>query len=248
MIDVEPAEMNGSGKPVGGTNPETTATFKITWIKISEPIPAESKHPNLSLAFFATLIMQTNKSTKTTIKTLAPTKPVSSAIIEKIKSDSANGKNKYFCLELNKPEPNAPPSEIANKDCTNWKPSFWLDAKGSEKATSRLSLYGSSTINNTTRRIAGTASTKKCFSFAPPINSITTIKRAMQIVMDMFGSKMISTQKIPPTNSTGKSPLNDFILSALFESTLAAKTIKANFAISEGWNVMNLKFIHLVAP
>ena len=37
-------------------------------------------------------------------------------IIEKIKSDSANGKNKYFCLELKTPTPNIPPSEIPNID------------------------------------------------------------------------------------------------------------------------------------
>ena len=28
--DVEPAEMNGNGKPVGGIEPDTTAMFKIT--------------------------------------------------------------------------------------------------------------------------------------------------------------------------------------------------------------------------
>ena len=33
---------------------------------------------------------------------MEPTNPVSSAMIEKIKSDSENGKNKYFSIILNK--------------------------------------------------------------------------------------------------------------------------------------------------
>lgn len=37
-----------------------------------------------------------------------PTKPNSSATIEKIKSDSANGKNKYFWRELKSPTPKVP--------------------------------------------------------------------------------------------------------------------------------------------
>ena len=45
-----------------------------------------------------------------------PTKPVSSAMIEKIKSDSENGKNKYFCLDLKTPVPNAPPRAMPKID------------------------------------------------------------------------------------------------------------------------------------
>ena len=150
IIDVEPAEMNGSGRPVGGTTPVTTAIFKSTWIIISEPIPAESIAPNLSGAFFAIFIMHTNKSTKIAITLSAPTKPVSSAIIAKMKSDSENGKNRYFCLEWKSPEPNIPPRDTPRSDWTNWKPSPLLEAKGSMNATSRFNLYGSMT----TKKIA----------------------------------------------------------------------------------------------
>lgn len=108
--------MNGSGKPVGGTRPVTTAIFKNTCINTKEPIPAESKAPNLSGAFFEVLIIHKNIKTNKKITNNAPTNPHSSAIIEKIKSDSANGKNKYFCLELNNPTPNTPPKEIPKRD------------------------------------------------------------------------------------------------------------------------------------
>jgi len=60
--------------------------------------------------------MQTNNKTKSNITNNEPTKPVSSAIIENIKSDSENGKNKYFCLELKIPVPNIPPSAIPRID------------------------------------------------------------------------------------------------------------------------------------
>ena len=49
IIDVEPAEINGSGSPVGGTKPVTTEIFKSTWIIIIAPIPTAKKNPNLSL-------------------------------------------------------------------------------------------------------------------------------------------------------------------------------------------------------
>lgn len=248
IIDVLPALIKGSGSPVGGTNPVTTAMFKSTWIIISDPIPTASKKPNLSGAFLATFIIAKNSKTKIIIKTKAPTKPVSSAIIEKIKSDSANGKNKNFCLELKIPDPNIPPREIPKSDWTSWNPSFCLEANGSTNATSLFSLYGSINISTTTRQIAGTDKIKKCFIFAPPTKSITTTKSAIQIVIDIFGSNIMSAQNIPPIKSTGKIPLNDFTFSALFDSKLADKTIKANLAISEGWKVINLKFIHLVAP
>lgn len=246
--DVEPALINGSGKPVGGTTPVTTATFKSIWIIIIDPIPTESKNPNLLSAIFATFKILTNNKTKIKIINKHPTKPNSSAIIENIKSDSANGRNKYFCLELKIPEPNIPPSDTAKSDWTNWNPSSLLDANGSINATSLLSLYGSIKISTATKQIAGIESIKKCLNFAPPTKSITTINAAIQIVIDIFGSKIINKQNNPPTIKIGSIPLNDFIFSSLLDKQLAAKTIKANFAISDGWKVITLKFIHLVAP
>ena len=82
-------------------------------------MPLASKQPNLSLAFLATFMMHKNNKKYIKIKHTLPKKPVSSAMIEKIKSLSANGKNKYFCLELKSPEPKNPPSEIPSSDCTN---------------------------------------------------------------------------------------------------------------------------------
>ena len=96
IIDVEPAEINGSGKPVGGTSPVTTAIFKSTWIIIIEPMPTAIKKPNLSAALFAIFTIIKNKITNKLKRKITPTKPTSSAIIERIKSDSENGKNRYF--------------------------------------------------------------------------------------------------------------------------------------------------------
>ena len=178
----------------------------------------------------------------------APTKPVSSAIIEKIKSDSENGKKRYFCLELKIPEPKKLPRAIARSDWTSWKPSFCFDANGSINATILFSLYGSIKIKATTAKIAGNIKRTKCLSFAPPIKSIETTKSATQIVMDIFGSSIIKKATIPPSARIEIMDLKDLIFSLLFDRSDAEMTIKENFAISDGWKVMNFKFIHLVAP
>ena len=46
--EVEPAEMKGSGNPVGGIEPDTTAMLRIVWIEIIAPIPKHKKAENLS--------------------------------------------------------------------------------------------------------------------------------------------------------------------------------------------------------
>ena len=46
-----------------------------------------------------------------------PTKPIYSPITERIKSDSAKGKNANFCRELKSPTPNHPPEPNAYNDC-----------------------------------------------------------------------------------------------------------------------------------
>lgn len=109
IIDVEPAEINGRGSPVGGIIPETTQRLIITWMEITLATPKTKSEPNRSRAFFA---IETNKRTrvakvKTTI--VAPKNPSSSPMIENTKSLSENGRNKYFCRELNSPTPNIPP-------------------------------------------------------------------------------------------------------------------------------------------
>ena len=58
---VEPAEINGNGKPVGGMEPVTTATLLTNCTAITVAIPDASKQPNLSVAlnaiFMAWIIM-----------------------------------------------------------------------------------------------------------------------------------------------------------------------------------------------
>ena len=77
--------MNGRGSPVGGIEPVTTAMLRIVWIEIIAPIPKHKKAENLLHAFIPTLNIFIIKIKKTNIKITHPTKPSSSAIIEKIK-------------------------------------------------------------------------------------------------------------------------------------------------------------------
>ena len=42
--EVEPAEINGSGKPVGGIEPVTTQTLRTVWIPSTQAMPM---HRNL---------------------------------------------------------------------------------------------------------------------------------------------------------------------------------------------------------
>ena len=111
--DVEPADINGSGSPVGGSAPEQTEILSNTCTAIMVVIPVARKQPNLVGAFIAIMIPRIITIKNTKIKNKQPTKPNSSAIIEKIKSLSAKGKKRYFCLELKSPTPNQPPLDNA---------------------------------------------------------------------------------------------------------------------------------------
>ena len=98
MTDVPPLEINGSGSPVGGMLPVTTAMFKRSCTPITSATPHDSRQPNLSFAF-RPILNSKNISTKyAQSKITQPKKPNSSPIMEKIKSLSANGKKRYFCL------------------------------------------------------------------------------------------------------------------------------------------------------
>ena len=46
--DEPPAETNGSGMPVTGTSPTTTAMLMKAWMQIQAVIPAASSAPNVS--------------------------------------------------------------------------------------------------------------------------------------------------------------------------------------------------------
>ena len=110
--DVEPDEMNGSGRPVGGIEPVTTATLMRVCTAMTAATPTHKRQPNRSHAPSPILISLITKTAKTTSKSPAPTNPNSSAMIENMKSLSENGKNKYFWRELNSPTPNHPPEPM----------------------------------------------------------------------------------------------------------------------------------------
>ena len=110
--DVLPAEMKGSGTPVGGNVLETTPTLTITWLAMIVTMPLASKQPNLSFACFAILTPLMISTKNISIVKTAPKSPSSSHIIAKIKSLSENGKKRYFWRELPSPTPNNPPAPI----------------------------------------------------------------------------------------------------------------------------------------
>ena len=51
--EVEPADISGSGTPVGGIDPVTTARFINTCVAIILPIPTARYRPNLSFEFLS---------------------------------------------------------------------------------------------------------------------------------------------------------------------------------------------------
>lgn len=211
--DVLPALINGSGNPVGGILPVTTAMFINTCTAITVATPVTKRAPNLSFALRAILIKQTINNTKTKMIPIAPTKPSSSPIIEKIKSLSQNGKNKYFCLELKSPTPNQPPEPREYKDWISWKPSPFGEDHGSKNAINLFIRYGSIKINAGTAITAGTPSKTKCFALIPPTNNIIISVIPKHMVMLIFGSKITSRQNKPPTAKGGKSVLKLLTLS-----------------------------------
>ena len=95
--------------PVGGIKPQTTHRFMRSWQNITAVMPNDKYVPILSFAFSAILSPIEITAKYISIRTKQPNKPVSSPIIEKIKSLSEKGRNKYFCRLLKSPTPNSPP-------------------------------------------------------------------------------------------------------------------------------------------
>ena len=74
---VLPAEINGSGNPVGGQTPLITAMFRITCTAIMHAIPLVKSEPNLSLQFSAILINDIISTANVKIISVAPKNPSS---------------------------------------------------------------------------------------------------------------------------------------------------------------------------
>ena len=87
-IDVPPELKNGSGRPVVGTMPMTTATFSTHCTPIMAVMPAASSVPKRSFARSATRMpKKTNRKNRINTAT-QPTKPMSSPTTANMKSDS----------------------------------------------------------------------------------------------------------------------------------------------------------------
>ena len=87
ISDVPPAEINGSGIPVGGIEPVTTAMLIISFAEISAVIHVAKYPPSRSLALYAIFIPSYINSMYKIESATQPTNPNSSPIIEKIISD-----------------------------------------------------------------------------------------------------------------------------------------------------------------
>ena len=95
-MEVLPLETSGKGNPVGGILPVTTSALTIVCIPKIIVIPTDKMKPKTFFDFdaiFNPRYIIKNKSAKNKI---SPINPISSPIIERIKSDSAKGKNAYF--------------------------------------------------------------------------------------------------------------------------------------------------------
>lgn len=168
--------------------------------------------------------------------------------MEKIKSLSANGRYKYFCLEEKSPTPKSPPLPRLYSDWMIWKPSPCGEFQGFKNAVSLCSLYGSIIIKIGTRHSAGMAISAKYLLLTPPKNNIQSIVMPRHIVMLIFGSKITKRQKVPPTNKTGSIALKLLAVCLFFEKWHAQNKTSENLAISLGWKDIPNKFIQRFAP
>ena len=91
--------MKGIGIPVTGILPVTTATFIISCIATTDIIPVDKSLPYISFALIATLMPAAINTINNAIISIPPKNPVSSTIIEKIKSLYGSGIYSAFCLD-----------------------------------------------------------------------------------------------------------------------------------------------------
>ena len=99
ISEVLPLEISGNGKPVGGILPLTTSAFKSVCSPNTTVIPLASMVPNKLSQRAAMRKPRYTITAATANSKITPIKPNSSPMMERIKSLSAKGKKRYFCLE-----------------------------------------------------------------------------------------------------------------------------------------------------
>ncbi len=92
ISELPPADTYGSGTPVGGTAPQTTAMLSNDCVAITAVIPAANNLFALSFASMAVFMPENTRIANTPTTATHPISPNSSPITEKIKSLSANGR------------------------------------------------------------------------------------------------------------------------------------------------------------
>ena len=139
MMRLEPpAETNGSGMPVTGMSPTTTAMLTNACRQIQAVIPAASIAPKVSGAPREVRIPRNPIARNRTMTSPAPTRPNSSPMMAKMKSLNALGRNSPPASRLSpRPAPKTPPSARAKKPWMLWKPRSDEEFQGSSQAVMR---------------------------------------------------------------------------------------------------------------
>jgi hypothetical protein len=137
-----PYDRNRRGIPVIGMMPIVIPIFTTKWNRNIPAIPAARLAPNKSFEDAVminplTIIKRERKKTN-----MHPAKPVSSAIIEKIKSVDCWGRYlKWLCVPLRNPLPKTPPEPTAVIDWIMFHPAPRGSIYGSRNTTSLIIWY-----------------------------------------------------------------------------------------------------------
>ena len=110
--------MKGRVTPVSGIKRVTPPTIKKAWKLIAAVRPVALKAARSDLARAAVVRPRTAKSINRMSTAPPPSRPISSPMAEKIKSDSTTGM--LFAMPLPIPTPTRPPSASEKSDCTIW--------------------------------------------------------------------------------------------------------------------------------
>ena len=106
--------------------------LNIACIPIIPVIPIATNDPNISGAFIAITIPLHIKIANNKITKITPTRPVSSAHVDNMKSLCGSAMYIYFCTPFPNPTPNKPPEPIAYNDCIICQPLFCGSCQGSK--------------------------------------------------------------------------------------------------------------------
>ena len=110
--------MKGRVTPVSGMRRVTPPTIRNAWKEMEAVRPLAMKAVRSDFARAATVRPRTANSMNSSSTADAPSRPISSPIAEKMKSDSTTGMRVDMPRPM--PTPTMPPSASEYSDCTSW--------------------------------------------------------------------------------------------------------------------------------